>query len=110
VTAQTHKLVWFVPEESLEATRRAVFAAGAGRIGNYERCSWYTEGTGTFLAGEGAAPATGEAGREERTPELRVETVVPADVVGAVVEALRSAHPFEEVAFDLYPLVDLEAR
>ena len=48
-----HKLVWFVPREALEATREAVFAAGAGRIGDYERCSWYTAGTGTFLAGEG---------------------------------------------------------
>ena len=98
------KLVWFVPEPALEATRDAVFAAGAGRIGGYERCSWYTAGTGTFLGGEGTQPAIGEAGREERVAELRVETVVPDDRVDAVVAALVAAHPYEEVAYDLYPL------
>ena len=98
------KLVWFVPADALDATRDAVFAAGAGRIGGYERCSWYAEGTGTFLGGEGTAPALGEAGREERVAELRVETVVPEERVEAVVAALRAAHPYEEPAFDLYPL------
>jgi hypothetical protein len=99
-----HKLVWFVPEQALDATRNAVFAAGAGRIGEYERCSWYTAGTGTFLGGEGTEPTLGTAGREERVPELRVETVVPADRVEAVVAALIGAHPYEEVAYDLYVL------
>jgi hypothetical protein len=99
-----HKLVWFVPEEALDATRDAVFAAGAGRIGRYERCSWYTAGTGTFLGGEGSDPAIGEAGREERVAELRVETVVPDDRVDDVLAALKSAHPYEEVAYDVYPL------
>ena len=99
-----YKLVWFVPRESLDATREAVFAAGAGVIGEYTRCSWYTDGTGTFLGGEGTAPSVGQPGREERVAELRVETVVPAEHVDAVVEALRGAHPYEEVAFDLYPL------
>ena len=98
------KLVWFVPADALDATRDAVFAAGAGRIGGYERCSWYAEGTGTFLGGEGTVPALGEAGREERVAELRVETVVPDERVEAVVTALRAAHPYEEPAFDLYPL------
>jgi hypothetical protein len=108
VTARTHKLVWFVPEEALDATRDAVFAAGAGRIGNYTRCSWYTGGTGTFMPEEGADPAIGEPGREERTPELRVETVVPAARAGAIVAALLEAHPYEEVAFELHPLIELE--
>jgi hypothetical protein len=99
------KLVWFVPREALEATRDAVFAAGAGRIGDYERCSWYTDGTGTFLGGAGTEPSVGQAGREERVMELRVETVVPEERVEAVVAALREAHPYEEVAFDLYPLL-----
>jgi hypothetical protein len=103
-----HKLVWFVPREALETTRDAVFAAGAGRIGAYERCSWYTAGTGTFLAGEGADPTIGRIGREERVSELRVETVVPADRAADVVAALRAAHPYEEVAFELYALVELE--
>jgi hypothetical protein len=109
VTGPTlHKLVWFVPEAALDATREAVFAAGAGRIGAYEKCSWYTAGTGTFLAGEHADPAVGEVGREERIPELRVETVVPVELAGTVVRALVDAHPYEEVAFELYPLVDVE--
>jgi hypothetical protein len=104
-----HKLVWFVPEEALERTRDAVFAAGAGRIGEYERCSWYAKGTGTFLAREGADPAVGEVGREERVSELRVETVVPAERAREIVRALVDAHPYEEVAFELYPLVELDA-
>lgn len=99
------KLVWFVPAEALEATRDAVFRAGAGRIGEYERCSWYAQGTGTFLAGEGSDPAIGEVGREEHVPELRVETVVPEERAADVVAALLAAHPYEEVAYDLYPLV-----
>ena len=102
-----HKLVWFVPREALEATRDAVFAAGAGRIGRYQRCSWYTAGTGTFLAGEGADPSIGQVGREERVSELRVETVVPVAIARQVVDALREAHPYEEVAFELYPLAEL---
>lgn len=105
---RVHKLVWFVPREALDATREAVFAAGAGRIGKYSRCSWYTAGTGTFLGGEGTDPAIGESGREQRTSELRVETVVPAERAREVVDALVAAHPYEEVAFELYPLVELE--
>jgi hypothetical protein len=99
--------VWFVPREALEATRDAVFGAGAGRIGDYERCSWYAAGTGTFLGGEGTAPVVGQAGVEERVAELRVETVVPEESARAVVEALVAAHPYEEVAWDLYPLSEI---
>jgi hypothetical protein len=108
LSARRHKLVWFVPREALDATREAVFAAGAGVIGNYTHCSWYTAGTGTFLGGEGTDPNVGEAGREERTAELRVETVVPAERAGDAVRALLAAHPYEEVAYELYPLVEVE--
>jgi hypothetical protein len=99
------KLVVFVPAEALDAVRDALFDAGAGRIGDYERCSWYTEGTGTFLAGEGTSPTIGERGREERVPELRLETVFPAERQDEVIAALRSAHPYEEPAYDVYALV-----
>ena len=99
------KLVVFVPREALETVREALFEAGAGRIGDYERCSWYTMGTGTFRAGEGAAPAIGDVGREERVTELRLETVYPEDRHDDVVAALRRAHPYEEPAFDVYPLL-----
>ena len=107
--ARTHKLVWFVPREALDATREAVFAAGGGRIGAYERCSWYTQGTGTFLAGEGAEPTVGRVGEEERVAELRVETVVPVERAAEVVRALVDAHPYEEVAYELYPIVEVQA-
>ena len=98
------KLVVFVPREALDAVREALFAAGAGRIGDYEHCSWYTEGTGTFLGGEGTSPSVGQAGREERVAELRLETVFPAERQDEVLNALRRAHPYEEPAFDVYEL------
>jgi hypothetical protein len=99
------KLVVFVPAEALDAVRDAVFAAGAGRIGDYERCSWYTEGTGTFLGGEETSPAVGDAGSEQRMPELRLETIFPVERQADVLAALRAAHPYEEPAFDVYELV-----
>jgi hypothetical protein len=98
------KLVVFVPREALDAVREALFTAGAGRIGDYEHCSWYTEGTGTFLGGEGTSPSVGQAGREERVAELRLETVFPAERQEDVLAALRHAHPYEEPAFDVYEL------
>ncbi len=95
-----------MPREALDRVRDALFAAGAGRIGDYERCSFYTEGTGTFLAGETASPAVGLRGVEERVAELRLETVYPADRHEEVMAALHHAHPYEEPAFDVYALVD----
>ena len=95
-----------MPREALEATRDAVFAAGGGRIGDYERCSWYAAGTGTYLGGEGTNPTLGEAGREERVAELRVETVVAEERLADVLRALKEAHPYEEPAYDVYPLLD----
>jgi hypothetical protein len=100
------KLVVFIPADALDEVRDAVFAAGAGRIGDYERCSWYTEGTGTFFGDESTSPTVGERGREERVPELRLETVYPVEREADVVRALRRAHPYEEPAFDLYVLGD----
>ena len=99
------KLVVFVPPAALDAVRSALFDAGAGRIGDYERCSWYSEGTGTFLGGESTDPALGRRGVEERVPEVRLETVFPAERHDVVVAALRGAHPYEEPAFDVYELV-----
>jgi len=100
------KLVWFVPEGALDVTRHAVFEAGGGRIGDYEHCSWYTTGTGTFFGGDGTSPALGRSGREERVAELRVETVVPEGRIREAIVALRLAHPYEEPAYDVYPLLD----
>jgi hypothetical protein len=99
------KLVVFVPREALDPVRSALFEAGAGRIGDYERCSFYTEGTGTFLGRVGTSPSVGQAGREERVNELRLETVFPEELQDEVIAALRRAHPYEEPAFDIYELV-----
>ena len=104
MSGEQRKLVVFVPREALDTVREALFAAGAGRIGDYERCSWYTQGTGTFRGGATTRPAVGEPGREERVAELRLETVFPADRQEDVVAALRRAHPYEEPAFDVYAL------
>jgi hypothetical protein len=99
------KLVVFVPPDALDQVRDALFAAGAGRIGDYERCSWYTEGTGTFFGGEVTDPSVGQKGRDERVRELRLETVYPEARHDAVIAALRLAHPYDEPAFDVYPLL-----
>ena len=99
------KLVVFVPLEALDEVRSALFAAGAGRIGDYERCSWYTEGTGTFRPLPGADPTVGAVGNEERVAEVRLETVFPEERQAELVRALRAAHPYEEPAFDVYALL-----
>jgi dinuclear metal center YbgI/SA1388 family protein len=102
--ATQYKLVTFVPEDALERVSRALFDAGAGRIGNYSACSFQLKGTGTFFGEEGARPAVGQSGKLERAPEVRLETVVPITKVAAVIEALRNSHPYEEPAFDLNQL------
>jgi dinuclear metal center YbgI/SA1388 family protein len=100
----TDKLVTFVPEQDADKVVDALSAAGAGDIGAYRRCAWTTTGIGTFIPGEGASPAVGEPGRQETVPERRVEMVLPRPQRSAVIAALRSAHPYEEPAFDVYEL------
>ena len=95
------KLVVFVPEEAAERVASTMFDAGAGQIGNYSRCSFRTNGTGTFLGGEGAQPAIGKVGELETVAEIRLETVVPINRIDHVVAAMRNAHPYEEPALDL---------
>ena len=98
------KLVTFVPESAVERVAEAVYKAGAGHIGpssRYSQCSFRTPGTGTFFGDEGAVPAVGQKGQLERVSEIRFETVLPATLAGAVVAALKQAHPYEEPAFDL---------
>lgn len=102
--ATQYKLVTFVPAEALEKVSRALFDAGAGRIGQYSACSFRSPGTGTFFGEEGTHPAVGQSGRLETANEVRIETVVPIGKVDAVVRALRQAHPYEEPAFDLNQL------
>ena len=99
--ATEHKLVTFVPVEAVDRLSEALFAAGAGRIGNYTACSFRSPGTGTFFGEAGTNPTVGQAGRLETATEVRVETVVPINRVEAVLRALRETHPYEEPAFDL---------
>ncbi len=98
------KLVVFVPEENVDAVAKALAGAGAGVIGDYTECTFRMRGTGTFRGGDEATPYLGEKGRLERVEEVRIETVVPAHAVGRAVDAATSAHPYEEVALDVYPV------
>lgn len=107
---QNHKLVVFVPTDALADVTNAVFEAGAGWIGNYRNCGFQTNGTGTFEPLEGAKPAIGRKGRLEKVQEVRFETLVPAEKLQAVVDAIRKTHPYEEPAFDIYKLFDYEGR
>jgi dinuclear metal center YbgI/SA1388 family protein len=102
--ANQHKLVTFVPEKDVDRVSQALFDAGAGRIGDYTSCSFRSGGTGTFFGEAGTNPTVGQSGRLERAEEIRVETVVPVAKIDAVIRALRSAHPYEEPAFDLQQL------
>lgn len=101
-----YKVVVFVPWESLSVVRAAMARAGAGIIGDYTRCSFAARGRGTFRGGEGVSPVVGKAGRIEEVDEWRLEMVAAADVVEAVVAAMKAAHPYEEVAYDVYRLED----
>jgi putative NIF3 family GTP cyclohydrolase 1 type 2 len=97
------KLVTFVPAAAVETVARAMATAGAGVLGNYEECSFRVNGTGTFRGGEHTQPVVGRPGRLERVPEIRLEMVVPGPAVDRVVSALKATHPYEEVAYDIYP-------
>jgi len=98
------KLVVFVPVGHEDAVRNAMFAAGAGHIGAYSHCSFNTSGIGTFRPETGARPFIGSVGNVEHTHEVRVETVVPEPRVAQVVREMLQAHPYDEVAYDLFPL------
>ncbi|MCC8144461.1 MAG: Nif3-like dinuclear metal center hexameric protein [Tannerellaceae bacterium] len=98
------KLVTFVPKGYAEAARSALFNAGAGSTGNYDSCSYNSIGEGTFRANEGADPFVGEPGKLHTEKEVRIETILPAFRKAGVTRALLSVHPYEEPAFDFYPL------
>ncbi|PIT93367.1 MAG: hypothetical protein COU06_00135 [Candidatus Harrisonbacteria bacterium CG10_big_fil_rev_8_21_14_0_10_38_8] len=98
------KLVVFVPTSHGDIVRKALGEAGAGKIGNYDFCSFSTTGTGRFIGSEKSNPVIGEAGRYEAVEEERIETIVSREVLETVIERVRSVHPYEEVAFDIYPL------
>lgn len=98
------KIVVFVPESHADAVREAMGKAGAGKIGNYSECSFSSKGTGRFKPEAGANPAIGEIGKLESVEEERIEAVCSREVLTNVIAAIRRVHPYEEVAFDIYPL------
>ncbi|ANB61225.1 Nif3-like dinuclear metal center hexameric protein [Anoxybacteroides amylolyticum] len=98
------KLVVYVPDTHAHAVREAIGNAGAGHIGNYSHCTFNSRGIGTFLPEEGANPFIGEKGTLEEVEEVRIETIFPAALQKKVVAAMLKAHPYEEVAYDVYPL------
>ena len=104
VSGKLKKLVVFVPHEHAEKVREAIFSAGAGVIGEYDSCSYNLQGEGTFRGGEESNPFVGESGKLHTEPETRIETVFPEHIKGTILSAMLQAHPYEEVAYDIYPL------
>ncbi|GAB6933902.1 Nif3-like dinuclear metal center hexameric protein [Calditerricola satsumensis] len=98
------KIVVFVPKTHHRQVLDAMAEAGAGWIGNYSHCTFNVEGTGTFLPREGANPFIGQPGKLETVEEIRLETIVPEPLLKRVIQAMLKAHPYEEVAFDVYPV------
>jgi dinuclear metal center YbgI/SA1388 family protein len=105
-TGLLKKLVTYVPQDKAEQVRNALFHAGAGNIGNYSECSFNADGTGTFRGGEDTNPYVGEPGKRHHEDEVRIETVYPAVLESKLLMALFLAHPYEEVAYDLYNLTN----
>lgn len=103
-TEQLSKLVVFVPKSHHEQVLEAILGAGAGFIGDYSHCSFNSEGYGTFMPHEGSSPFIGKQGKLEKVEEMRIETIVPQGIRSKVVQAMLKAHPYEEVAYDLYAM------
>jgi hypothetical protein len=111
-----YKLVFFVPEENLEAVKLAVFAAGAGKIGDYDQCCWQVLGQGQFRPLIGSNPYIGNSPKPEnaqgeltQVAEYRVEMVCEDALIPNVIQALKDAHPYEEPAYDVWQLADIES-
>ncbi|MFT5575111.1 MAG: hypothetical protein ACI89D_000625 [Bermanella sp.] len=103
-----YKLIVFVPESHTEAVKTALFDAGAGRLGDYDSCAWQTLGTGQFRPLAGSRPFLGKQDEVESVAEYRIEMLCAAACLKPVVAALRASHPYEEPAFELIQLVDID--
>lgn len=103
------KITFYVPESHLESVKMAMFAAGAGKIGNYDQCAWQVKGLGQFRPLSGSDAYIGDVGQLETLDEYRVEMVCEADYIKAVVKAMKEAHPYEEPAFDILQTVEIES-
>lgn len=99
-----YKLAFFVPETHVESVKEAVFASGGGQLGNYEACCWQTLGQGQFRPNAEATPFIGQQGQLETVSEYRVEMLCKSEYIHAAIDALKSAHPYEEPAFEAWRL------
>ncbi len=105
-TGELNKLVVFCPQTHAEEVRNSMLEAGAGHIGNYSHCSFNAVGKGSFKAGEGANPFVGEIEKIHFENEVRIETILPKRMISRVMDAMLAVHPYEEVAYDIYPLAN----
>ena len=101
-----YKICVYVPENSVEKVKQALFDAGAGRIGNYDSCCWQTDGIGQFRPLENSNPAIGSLNEVEQVREVKIELVCEDNLVKAAVQAMRDSHPYEEPAFDVWQLAE----
>lgn len=101
-----YKLAFFVPASHVEVVKAAVFAAGGGRIGDYDHCAWQTLGQGQFRPLDGSQPFLGQTGQVEVVEEWKVEQVVADDLIAQVVAALKQSHPYETPAYEVWRLAE----
>ncbi|EKT4523837.1 YqfO family protein [Pseudomonas putida] len=101
-----YKLAFFVPPSHVDVVKAAVFAAGGGRIGDYDHCAWQTLGQGQFRPLDGSQPFLGQAGQVEQVQEWKVELVVADDLIAQVVAALKASHPYETPAYEVWRLAE----
>jgi len=104
-----YKITFFVPESHVEVVKMAMFSAGAGGIGNYDRCAWQVLGVGQFRPLQGSDAFVGQIGCVEKVNEYRVEMICEAGVVKPVIAEMKRVHPYEEPAFDVLKTVDIDA-
>lgn len=100
------KIVVFTPVSHSDEIRKALADSGAGHIGNYDHCSFSSKGIGRFRGGEGTNPFIGKPGKIEEAEEERIEAICPYEKADVVMEAVKKAHPYEEPAIDVYPLLN----
>lgn len=103
-----YKLVFYVPVDYLETVKKAVFNSGAGRIGDYEHCCWQVRGSGQFRPMVGSKPFVGKVNELEVVEEFRVEMVCEDELIRNALQAMLSAHPYEEPAYDVWQLADVK--
>jgi len=102
-----YKICVYVPEKHVEKIKQALFDAGAGRIGNYDRCCWQTEGTGQFRPLQNSNPAIGSLNQIEQVSEIKIELVCADELVKQAIQAMKDSHPYEEPAFDVWELAKI---